>query len=33
VARRHFVVDITVKKILDARYWWATLFKDILQKL
>jgi hypothetical protein len=24
---RHFVVDIIVKKILDARYWWLTLFK------
>jgi hypothetical protein len=25
---RNFVVDIiTTKKILDARYWWPTLFK------
>jgi hypothetical protein len=25
----HFVANITTKKILDARYWWPTLFKDI----
>jgi hypothetical protein len=24
---KHFVVDITINKILDARYWWPTLFK------
>jgi len=24
----HFATDITVNKILDARYWWQTLFKD-----
>jgi hypothetical protein len=24
----HFAVDINVKKILDARYWWPSLFKD-----
>jgi hypothetical protein len=29
VARGHFVVDIIAKKILDVRYWWPTLFKDI----
>jgi hypothetical protein len=29
VARGHFVADITSKKILDAGYWWPTLFKDI----
>ncbi len=29
VARGHFVVDITTKKILDVGYWWPTLFKDI----
>jgi len=28
VARRHFVANIIAKKILDARYWWPTLFKD-----
>jgi hypothetical protein len=25
----HFVVDVTVKKILDAIYWWPIIFKDI----
>jgi hypothetical protein len=29
VTGRHFVVNITTKKIMDARYWWPTLFKDI----
>jgi hypothetical protein len=29
VARRRFVANITAKKILNARYWWPTLFKDI----
>jgi hypothetical protein len=29
MARRHFVADITAKKILNARYWRPTLFKDI----
>jgi hypothetical protein len=24
----HFATNITIKKILDARYWWPTLFKD-----
>jgi hypothetical protein len=24
----HFVANITIKKILDAGYWWPTLFKD-----
>jgi hypothetical protein len=24
----HFDVDITLKKILDASYWWPVLFKD-----
>ncbi len=28
VARGHFAIDITIKKILDAKYWWPTLFKD-----
>jgi hypothetical protein len=27
-ARGHFAIDITTKKILDARYWWPTIFKD-----
>jgi hypothetical protein len=26
---RHFAVDIITKQILDARYWWLILFKDI----
>jgi len=26
---RYFVTNIIAKKILDARYWWPTLFKDI----
>jgi hypothetical protein len=29
VVGRHFAANITAKKILDARYWWPTLFKDI----
>jgi hypothetical protein len=28
VARGHFATNITTKKILDACYWWPTLFKD-----
>ncbi len=24
----YFVANIIVKKIMDARYWWPTLFKD-----
>jgi len=28
VVRRHFIAYITAKKILVARYWWLTLFKD-----
>jgi hypothetical protein len=28
VVIRHFVKDITAKKVLDASYWWPTLFKD-----
>ncbi len=27
VAKRHFVANIIAKKILDAGYWWPTLFK------
>jgi hypothetical protein len=29
MAKGHFVTNIIVKKILDARYWWPTLFMDI----
>jgi hypothetical protein len=29
VARGHFATNIRIKKILNARYWWPTLFKDI----
>ncbi len=29
VVRGHFVVDITMKQILDVGYWCPTLFKDI----
>ncbi len=25
---RHFAADITINKILDAGYWWQSLFKD-----
>jgi hypothetical protein len=24
----HFAADIIINKILDAGYWWQTLFKD-----
>jgi hypothetical protein len=30
VVRRHFVIDIIAKKILNARCWWQPLFKDTL---
>ncbi len=30
---RRFLVDIITNIILDAGYWWPTLFKDILQIL
>jgi hypothetical protein len=26
---RHFVIEITQRKILDARYWWPTMYKDV----
>jgi hypothetical protein len=29
MVRGHFATNITTKKILDAGYWWPTLFKDI----
>jgi hypothetical protein len=27
--RRHFATKITQKKILDAGYWWPTMYKDM----
>jgi hypothetical protein len=27
--RGHFVTEITQRKILDARYWWPTLYKNM----
>jgi hypothetical protein len=29
MARKHFAINITIKKIMDVGYWWPTLFKDI----
>jgi hypothetical protein len=29
IVGRHFVRNIIGKKILNVRYWWPTLFKDI----
>ncbi len=29
MVRGHLITNITAKKILDAGYWWPTLFKDI----
>ncbi len=29
VARRHFSSDITMKKILDASYWWLMVNRDV----
>ncbi len=26
---RHFATEITQRKILDARYWWPTMYKDM----
>jgi len=28
MAKGHFAIDITAKKILNACYWWPILFKD-----
>jgi hypothetical protein len=25
----HFTIEIIKKKILDARYWWPTLYRDV----
>jgi hypothetical protein len=27
--KRHFVIEIMQRKILDARYWWPTMYKDV----
>jgi len=27
----HFALDIAINKIMDVNYWWATLFKDMLE--
>ncbi len=27
--RRHFAIEITQRKILDVRYWWPTMYKDV----
>jgi hypothetical protein len=27
--RRHFAIEITQRKILDARYWWPTMYRDV----
>jgi len=28
-SRGHFVMKITQRKILDARYWWPTMYRDV----
>jgi hypothetical protein len=28
-SRGHFTIEITKRKILDARYWWPTLYIDV----
>jgi hypothetical protein len=25
----HFAIKITQRKILDARYWWPTMYRDV----
>jgi hypothetical protein len=27
--RGHFAIEITQRKILDAKYWWPTMYKDV----
>jgi len=29
VVKGHFAIEITNKKMLDARYWWPTMYKDV----
>jgi hypothetical protein len=26
---RHFAIEITQRKILDAGYWWPTMYRDV----
>ncbi len=28
-SKRHFATEIMQRKILDARYWWLTMHKDV----
>jgi len=28
-SRRHSVMEITQRKILDVRYWWLTMYRDM----
>ncbi len=28
-SRRHFTTNITQRKILDAWYWWPTMYRDV----
>jgi len=28
-SRRHFAIEITQRKILDAKYWWPTMYMDV----
>jgi hypothetical protein len=28
-SRGHFTIEITKRKILDAGYWWPTLYRDV----
>jgi hypothetical protein len=30
VGSGHFLIDITIQIILDVRYWWFTIHKDVL---
>jgi hypothetical protein len=29
LSKGHFAIEITQKKILDARYWWPTRYKNV----
>ncbi len=28
-SRGHFAIEITQRKILDARYWWPTMYRNM----